>query len=367
MVDLSHYKLTEIPFLAIPAIRIDSSDRRANGRLFCREVAEEQLQRAEQLILSENFPIIFLRTEEAVLGNGKSAFMAATYWDAFDKGKNLLWAEATTNPNMRDLLSKILDSFVKEKKLKLLREKLQPISPRRIENIIHSKTSRIGPSTLYAINQLLMAEEHELTYVYSNIKRRIPVQGHVELFGAFLDLFYSLDLPRFTVFIDQFEEYVRSHHSMSQQRKLSEELNDLQRAIGETTTLVVTLHPMAEGILRTSAPEFETFTDIGLCSVDLPTYTEEDLLKMVKFYLKTFRTKGYNGDPLFPFEESLVRYSIHRTSMVPRTLIISLRQGLIYGSLGKYDHIGEQFILKNHKNMFGSLDNKWLDFKAGKF
>ena len=112
MVELNQYKLTKLPFLAIPAIRIDSSDTRANGRLFCREIAEPQISVAEQLILTGEFPMIFLRTEEAVLGNGKSAFMAAAYWSIYDKGKNSLWAEATTNPNIRDLLSKILDSIV---------------------------------------------------------------------------------------------------------------------------------------------------------------------------------------------------------------------------------------------------------------
>lgn len=367
MIDWKQYKLKDIPFLAIPAIRIDSSDIRANGRLFCKEIAREPMEKVKQLILSEAFPMIFLRSESTILGNGKSAFMAAVYWDLHDQGKNLLWAEATSNPKIRDLLSKVLDSLVKEMKLKALREKLQTVTSKTIKKTLAEKAQKVGPSTVYAILQLLKAEEHELTYVYSNIRRRIPVQGHVDLFGAFLDLFYAVGVPRFTIFIDQFEEYVRSHRTMSERRKLSEELNDLQRAIGESTTLIVTIHPEAEGILATSAPEFETFTRIEQCSVNLPQYNEEDLLKMVKFYLKSFRVEGYDGDELYPFEEDVVRYAAHRAAMNPRDVIRALRMGLIYGAFEKFNTIDGQFLMRHHRDMFGGLENRWLDFKSGKF
>lgn len=53
--------------------------------------------------------------------------------------------------------------------------------------------------------------------------------------------------------------------------------------------------------------------------------------------------------------------------MIPRNLIISLRQALIYGSLEKCNHIDDEFLVRHHKNMFGGLDNKWEDYKAGKF
>lgn len=319
------------------------------------------------LILSESFPMIFLRTGSAVLGNGKSAFLAKVYWDLYDQGKNLLWATATLNPKTRDLLSKILDSLVKERKFRMLRQKLNPVTPTSIKKALSAKAQELGSSTIYAIYQLLKAEEHEVTYVYSNIRRRIPVQDHVDLFGAFLDLLYSIDQPRFAVFIDQFEEYVRAHRTTSERIKLSAELNDLLRAIGESTTLVVTTHPIAEGILSTSAPEFETFIRIEQSSVDLPEYTEEDLVAMIKFYLRAFRPKGYDSDELYPFNEKVVRYAAHRTDMIPRDLMIALRGGLIYLSLTDYDMVDEQFIMKYHREMFGGLENKWNDFKTGEF
>jgi len=367
LIDWKQYGLTNIPFLAIPAINIDSVDIRANGRLFCKEIAERPLEKMKQLILSESFPMIFLRTESEVLGNGKSALLAAAYWDLRDQGKNLLWSTATPDPKIRDLLSRILDSIVKEEKLKALREKLDPISSTKIQNILAAKTEKLGSSAIYAMLQLLSAKEYELTYVYSNIRRRIPVQSHADLFGAFLNLFYAIDEPRFTVFVDQFEIYVRCHRTASEQASLSEDLNLLHRAIGESTTLVVTIHPIAEGILRHSAPEFETFTRIEKCSVDLPKYDEEDLVKMVKYYLRAFRPEGYDGDEFHPFDEKVIRYAAHRTDMNPRDLISALRAGLVYGSFQKYAKIDEKFLMDHHKDMFGGLDNKWRDFKSGKF
>ena len=367
LVDLTRYYLKDIPFLAIPAIDIDSSDTRANGRLFCEEIAEEPLMMMKELTLSDAFPMIFVRTESAVLGNGKSAFLAAAYWDLYDKGKNVVWARATLNPRIRDLLSRILDSFVKEGKIKAIREKLYPVSPRSIRKALGATSLKVGSSTVYAVNQLIRAEDHELTYIYSNIRRRIPVLGHVDLFGSLLRLFYATGNPRLTIFIDQFEEYVRAHRSTSTRIKLSNELNDLLRAVGESTTLVVTTHPEAEGILSTSAPEFETFIRIEQSSVDLPSYDEEELVKMTKFYLREFRARGYRGDDLFPFEEDIVRYAAHRTDLNPRNLMIALRVGLVYLSLRKHPRIDEKFLNRYHKQMFGGLVNKWKDFKSGKF
>lgn len=367
MIDWSRYSLRDIPFLAIPAIKIDSPDIRANGRLYYKDVAREQLETIKKMILSDYFPAVFLRTRETVLGNGKSAFLAAAYWDLHDQDKNLLWCTATFNPRMRDLLSRILDSMVMQGKLSKLRQSLKPISRRTIEEALEKRGQKLGPSTLYAILQLLLAEEHKLTYVYSNIRRRIPVQLHTDLFGAFLNLFYAIGESRFTVFIDQFEEYVRSHETMGERLRLAHDINDLQRSIGESTTLVVSLHPRAEAILTTSAPESETFTRIETSSVELPPFDENSLVKMVEFYFNAFRPNNYGGAPLHPFEEKVIRYSAHRTSMNARDLILALRAGLIHCSFGECNKINGEFLSKYHQKMFGGLENEWQNFLAGKF
>lgn len=366
MVDVRPYGLRDMPFLAIPAINIDSSDIRINGRLFCREIAEEAFGKLRDLILTDSFPMVFVRSPRSVLGNGKSAFMAAVYWELYDQGKNLLWAQATSNPRIRDLLVKILDSLVKERKLRTLREGLTPLNEITIENALAARSQKVGPETIHAVFELLRAKEHELTYVYTNIRRRIPGHDQVELFGAFMELLYGAKMPRFTIFIDQFEEYVRSHRSMSERRKMADELNDLQRKIGESTTLVVSTHPEAEGIL-TGSPEFERFIKIEQTSVELPSYGEEDLMKMIKFYLRTYRLDSYKGGEFDPFDEDVIRYAIHRTSMVSADMVIALRAALIYGSLEKASRIDGDFLMKHHKDMFGGLDNKWSDFKSGKF
>lgn len=367
LIDWSRYYLKDIPFLSTPAINVYSSDIRANGRLYCRDLAKKQLEMMKKMILSEAFPTIFLRSRSTVLGNGKSAFLAAIYWDLYDQNKSPLWCTATFDPKIRNLLSQVLDAMIMQGRLMKLRQKLHPISKQTIESVLTERGQKLGASTIYAIYQLLSAKDHELTYVYSNIRRRIPVQHHTDLFGAFLKLFYAIDEPRFIIFIDQFEEYVRSHRTMKQREELAHELNDLQRALEDSTTLVVSLHPEAESILTTSAPEGETFTRIDMSSVELPEFDEDGLVKMVEFYLNAFRLNDYKGDPLYPFEEKVVRYSVHRTAMNPRDLILALRAGLIHCSFCKCTEIDEKFLLKYHSKMFGGLENKWKDFKAGKF
>jgi hypothetical protein len=356
-----------MPFIAIPAIDIKSPDKRANGRLYYEGFAKKERETMKKMILLEEYPAIFLRTKETTLGNGKSAFLAKIYWDLYNMKKNVLWCTALFNPRMRDLLSRILDAIVMQGKLANIRNILKPISPKTIEEVLSKGGQKLEPSVIHAIVQLLSASEHELAYVYSNIRRRIPAQNHVELFGAFLNLFYQVKEPRFTIFIDQFEIYVRSHRTMQQREELAHELNMLQRSIGNTTTLVVSVHSEAENILVTSAPEAETFTKIESSSVELPSFSEDVLIKLVECYLNESRPKDYNEDPLRPYETNVLRYSAHRTAMNPRDLMLALRETLLQCILEGSTTANGEFVSKYHQRIFSGLENKWQDFLSGKF
>lgn len=367
MTDWSKFGLTRMPFIAIPAIDIKSPDKRANGRLYYEGFAKKERETMKKMILLEEYPVIFLRTEETTLGNGKSAFLAKIYWDLYDSRKNVLWCTAVFNPRMRDLLSRILDALVMQGKLADIRNALRPISSKTIEKTLSNSGQKLEPSVIHAIVQLLSAKEHELAYVYSNIRRRIPAQNHVELFGAFLNLFYLVKEPRFTIFIDQFEIYVRSHRNMQQREELAHELNMLQRIIGKTTTIVVSLHSEAENILVTSAPEAETFTKIESSSVELPSFNEDVLIKLVECYLNESRSKDYHEDRLRPYEIDALRYSAHRTAMNPRELMLALRGALLRCILEGGTAVNGEFINKHHQKIFSGLENKWQDFLSGKF
>lgn len=367
MIDWKPYSLSDIPFLAIPAIRVDSPDKRANGKLFCEKVGGTAANEMKKLILTEEFPAVFLRSPSTVLGNGKSAILAHIYWELFDEGHNVAWATATTNPKLKDLLARVLDGLVLHGKISRLKESLKPLSIQSISKVLKDAGYRRADSALYAAYRILSADEEELTYKYANIRRTIPVQEHAELFGLLLDLIYATKQPRVVIFIDQFEEFVRSHRTSSERIQLAEQINDLQRAMGDSTTLVLSTHPEAESILTETSPEGETFTKIEQSGVSIPNFDEESCLELVRFYLAEFRLPRYNGSSLKPFDEKVVRYSATRVAMNPRDLMLSLRAALLQGAMNGYPQISAEFVSRFHERIYGGLENRLDDYLKSKF
>jgi hypothetical protein len=368
MVEWSKYFLKDIPFLAIPAIKITSSDDRTNGKIYYSKFAEKEIKEIMAMINLEAFPWVFLQTGEATLGNGKSAFMAHIYWNLKKEEKNVLWAYLRDEPRLIHLLSEILDAFVSEGKLQKLKKSVHPITPDEIRKCLKNSPHSYSDRVIHALNKLLNEDDDKLVYTFSIIKRSIPNQNHAELFGALIHLAYATGEKRFTIFLDQFEEYVKAHANTGQTIKLGNEINDLQREIGETTTLVASTHPEVTAAIISSTPEAETFTKIdSRSSVSLPLMTRTDLLEMTLTYLQRFRVHNYDGAIYYPFEEDVILYSAERTGLVPRDLILALRQGLLYGAIDDFPPINEIFLRKSHSKMFGGLENKWEAFKKDKW
>lgn len=365
--DWKPYSLRDIPFLAIPAIRIGNPDKRANGRLFCPDVGEKTATELEGLITTEEFPAVFLRSPSTVLGNGKSAILAHVFWSLFDSKRNVAWATATANPRLRDLLARVLDGLVLHGKINELRQALKPVSIQTISKTLKSAGYQRAESSLTAAYKILSADDAELTYRYANIRRTIPVQEHSELFGTLLELMYSTEQPRLTIFVDQFEEFVRAHRTTTDKIKLGDELNDLQRAIGDNTTIVVSTHPEAENILTQTSLEGETFTKISPSGVLLPDFDEESCMKLIKWYLAEFRPPGYKGPPFKPFDEKIVRYSAHRVGMNPRELMLALRAALLRGAMNQYPAINADFVNQFHDKIYGGLENRLKQYQSGEF
>ena len=362
MTDLKDYGIKDIPFLKIPAIKINSKDIRANGTIFYSDFAETQIQEMIQMIRLNAFPWIFLESGGPALGNGKSAFMAHVYWALKKENKNVLWAVAKDNPRMRNLLAEIVESFVGEEKLNLIREKLVDISTKSIKKALDKGPINYGSNVIQSLNKLLNEDDDRIIYTFSTIKRRVPTQEHAELFAALINLSYTLGETKYTIFIDQFEEYVLAHESASLKRKLGHQINDLQREIGEYVTYVVSTHPRVTNELISSVPEAETFTAVDTSSVEMPHMTSDDLVNMIGLYLKFFRISGFKKDKLHPFDKKIMFYAAERTDLIPRKLIQAMRLCLVYGSIYNYDLINEEFILKYHTKVFGGLENKYKEY-----
>jgi len=366
--DWSQYGLKEIPFMAVPAIRINSRDKRINGELYYSKFATRELEQMTKFIETEAFPWLFLQTSGEVLGNGKSAFMAYIYRNLEKKKKNVLWAEARNDPRLTNLLAQMLDAFVSEGKLEQVKRKIGPINSQGIkEQLSKFPLFTYGYKTIQALDQLLNVKDEEIVRTFSNIKKSNPTLNHGEMFGAIIHLFYACGGLRFTIFIDQFEEYVLSHKGSEEKIKFGHELNDLFREIGDTVTFVVSTHPRVTNELIANSPEADTFTRVDAASVQLPLMTRDDLENMVVLYLRAFRVEGFQKDKFYPFQEDVIQYSAERTGLNPRNLILALRSAMLYGALEKFATIDEGFLLKNHNQIFGGLENKWKDFKEGKW
>lgn len=366
MADWSPYGLKDIPFLAVPAIRINSQDIRLNGELYYSNFALKEIDQFTKLVKTDAFPWIFLQTSGEALGNGKSAFLAHIYRNLEKEGKNVVWAQARDDPHLRNLLAGILDSFVSEGKLSLVKKKIGSVTPQDIEKQLEKfPLFKYGYKTIHALNKILGVDDEQLVYTFSIIKRSNPTLDHGELFGALLHLSYACGESRFTIFVDQFEEYALAHKSDDEKIKFGNEINDLLREIGETTTIVVSTHPKVTNELVSNSPEADTFTKVENSSVRLPLMTCEDLVEMAILYLKSFRVNGYKGDAYFPFQRDIIQYSAERTELNPRNLILALRSAMLYGALENFVPINAEFMLKNHNRVFGGLENKWKEFKQG--
>lgn len=368
MAEWSQYRLKDIPFLAVPAIKINSNDIRANGTLYYADFALPQINEMLRMIRLESFPWIFLNTEGEALGNGKSAFMAHIYRTLEKERGNVLWAFARDDPRLTNLLSEILDAFVTQGKLHKIKGNLNSTTPEEIENVLRDYPKcNYGYKIIQGLSKVLSVEDHDLVRAFASMKRGNPTLHHGELFGALLHLSYACGEPRFTIFIDQFEEYVKAHKSTLEQSKLANEINDLLRDIGESVTFVVSTHPEVTNRLTTAAPEGDTF-QIQNSSIRLPLMKSEDLFKMALLYFKAFRAEQFDGPDCFPILPEVVKYAIERTELNPRDLILALRSALLYGAINEFTiPIDEKFVSSLHYRIFGGLPNKVQEFTAGKW
>jgi hypothetical protein len=354
------YNLTDIPFLAVPQIRVGSGDVRVNGKLYYADFASDEVNNMLRRIQSESYPIIFLRTQGSMLGNGKSVFLSNIYWILKGLGSQIVWVRCPINPNIRQFLSNILDSMVTHNIFSELKAKLRPTSTTKIEKRLSAYGEKYGPSVLYSLNELIKAEPHELTRVYSNMKRRIPTADFIPIFGAFINLCYAVGIDRFVVFLDQFEDFVRRHGG-SGARDLGLQFNRLLREIGENTTIIASIHTEAEIILLDSNADLETFINPDYF-IELPGMEEEDVLGMLQIYFNRYRKKATPDDIFYPFSLEVIRYTCHRASMNPRRAIMALRASLINANLDSIDYIDTNFVHRYHKVIFGGYENKLDDF-----
>ncbi|MCK4477386.1 hypothetical protein KAU88_02520 [Candidatus Bathyarchaeota archaeon] len=367
--DWRRYDLKDNPFTDQAFINIWANDRRLNGRLFCEEIVTKEMGKLMSLIVRKP-NLIFVYSPRVVKGTGKSALMAAAYWKLYDAKQNVVWAEATGGYSTSPTLGRIIDSMVAEGVFDNMKEAIGEISYSRIRDMLKASYRIPLPSLVGALVRILEMGPEDTAKKFANIRRSIRVSSATEVFGYVVALMEACKLGRLIVFIDQFEEFVRSHRGYAALDRLGNDINDLFRATLGRASLVVSMHPEAFEIFGKAASEYiPEIVQIGEeRTVTLGPFESDDAIRLAAYYLGKYKIEGSEKPELYPFEESVLRYIHLKTQKNPRPFIISLHNALIEGAMEEHVSIDENFIkdTTNHQRVLIGAENEWQEFKDGK-
>jgi len=367
-IDWRNYDLKDNPFVASPIINVLSNDKRINGRLFCQEIVSKEFKKLMALI-SEEHNMIFVYSPISVLGTGKSAVMAAAYWKLCEEEENPIWAEATGGIATSPTLGRVVDSMLTEGIIDRMKRKIGEISYDRIFDMLSTQFRPI-PGLVGALARILQTSPDETAKKFANIRRSLLTFSATEVFGYLTALMIECGLRRPTIFIDQFEEFVRTHYGYAMLDRLGNEINDLLRATQNRITLVVSLHPEAEKILAAAAGRYiEELAPINdQTMVKLPSFEPDASIKLAEYYLQEYRMERSAKPTLYPFHEDVLRYTCLEVHKRTRAFIIALHYALRQAAHQGYPQIDGRFISseENHLKIFGKPSD-WKRFKSGEF
>lgn len=351
--DWSRYYLRDIPFVELPTVNPTSSDLRINGRIFSREGFEAQYQGLLGLIQREK-GLCYVRAESDVLGTGKSALLAAVYWDLKDDKKKRdrytpVWADVETPGSISQLLGRVLDAMVTENVIDSIKSELKDLTPSSISSLLSKRIRQPSPSAVLAVSRILQMPTDELSMKYVNIRRSISMVSAVEVFQYILTAYgRTEEKRRVVVFINQFEEYVRTQRGIAGLRRLGEDMNDLIRSVQNcgNITFVLTLYPSSEAMLQTVGPIIETFGTIRANSVTTGELDTPSFLAIAKAYLDKFRTENAPRGigPLHPFDEDVVTFFANECNGIPRNFIRYLHNALVEAALAGHGTVTLDFV-----------------------
>ena len=360
------YDLKDNPFVTSPIVNVFSNDKRINGQLFCKEIVSDEFEKLMTLI-SEEPNMIFVYSPISVLGTGKSALMAAAYWELRKKKENAIWAEATAGIATSPTLGRVVDSMLAEGVIDRMKKMIGDISYDRIFRMLRTRFTPT-PGLVGALTKVLQTTPDETAKKFTNVRRSLLTFSAIDVFGYLTALMMECGLKRPTIFIDQFEEFVVTHHGFALLNKLGNEMNDLLRATQGKVTLVVSLHPEAEGVFREAAGRYvgELAPISDQTMIKVPLFDQDDSVKLATCYLQEYRVEGSEKPQIHPFQEDVLRYTCVDVHRRLRAFIIALHNALLQGARQGYVEINGGFISNegNHVKIFGKSSD-WRKFKKG--
>jgi uncharacterized protein YneF (UPF0154 family) len=363
------YDLSDNPFIQTPAISMWAVDKRLNGKLFCEEIVQEQLNKLMRLIRRQT-KVVYVNSSVSVLGTGKSALMASAYWKLIDQGQNTIWTEATGGLSSSPTLGRIVDAMVAQGIFETMLNKIGEVTESRIKQMLQPMYNRPSPTSISALVNILNMSPGETAKKFANIRRSILISTSMELFGYLVSLMEACGFSRPIIFIDQFEEFVQAHRGASQMAVLGNDMNDLLRALQNKATLVLSLHPEAENVLMSAAQSYiKTFAPItSETMVTVPPMKPKEGVKLAEVYLSAYRIKGSKRPNLYPFTEDVLEYICWKTRGTPRQFLSALYEAILEGAEQNYQTIDEKFITNpsNHAKVLSDAPLEWNKFHKNK-
>lgn len=360
MLQWKQYHLKEVPFQEGSFIEPTLTNDRLNGRIFSKDGFKRSYDDLLNLIKKRK-SIGYLRSDISSRGTGKSALLAATYWQLKDdpqlsKEYFPVWVTVQDYRNMSDLLSRVLDTFVLSGLVGTLQKSLEDTTSESIKKLISEKISQPSPTVLMALSKVLSVPLEELPWKYINIKRSLPMVGTFELFRYFLHLLSVVEKRRIIVFIDQFEEYVENQvTSPKNLRKLANDMKDIYRTTNASENLmfILTLHPSTQHDFEEASLEvIRSYGEIAENSATLEGLKPHHFVKIAQKYILRYRSDNPPNDidSNHPFTISALEYIATVADGNVRTFIRLCFNALMEASLQEIKKIDNKFLTaqKNH-------------------
>ena len=353
------YYLKETPFQEAPSIEPTLTNDRLNGKIFSKEGFKKSFDELLSLIHKRK-SICYLRSDISSRGTGKSAVLAAVYWDLQSDQKLKkqflpVWVTVQDYRSMTDMIGRILDTFILSGLVDKVKNKLGDTDPESIRELISEKIAQPSPSVLLALSKILSVPNEELPWKYVNIKRSLPMVGNFELFRYFLHLLSVIEDRRIVVFIDQFEEYVESQITSSAKGlRLANDMKDIYRSTNasENLTFILTLHPATQQYFEDASSEvIRSYGEITENAANLVEIKPHNLVKIAQKYILRYRINNppKEIDNYYPFTISALEYIAKIAGSNVRTFIRLCHNALMEASYQEVKKIDSRF-LTNKEN-----------------
>lgn len=324
---LRDYGLVDMPFIDISTLDPYSNDDRENGTIFVDSSSKEKMKKILSRIDFREL-VTYVGSSGPTKGAGKSALMAAVYWELIRKKKPAIWTSALGEYTSGATVSRIFDAalsggFVQE----LVKALGGQVTREKLYEMIAQSRKNPSRAIIDGLYKVMIQTEWEMPAKLANIKRSIITYGPTEVFGYFLAIVQHLGMQQLIIFVDQFEDYIQAHFGQAALQRLSDDWRSLLEVFRNKASLVVTTHPEAEQKIK-GLTNYRLAPITNDSRIIVEPLGQKQGVELAKAYLGKYRLETFNGDSLEPFDTRVVEFLTENTLGNPRALIGALRTAI---------------------------------------